>query len=296
MIKFLLKKRLQAADGQMHLKFEAELPKGKFVSIYGESGAGKTSILRMLAGLMPPDQGHIEVNGQTWLDSSRGINIRIQRRKIGYVFQDYALFPNMTVRENLTYALEKGQSRNIIEELIETIELEQLQHRKPTTLSGGQQQRVALARALVRQPELLLLDEPLSALDEAMRGKLQDYILKVHRRFFLTTILVSHDIAELFKMAELVYVLQKGQIIRHGSPQEIFISRKITGKHRLTGTILKIQKNEVIFIISVLIGNNLIKVMATEDEVADLRVGDRVMVISKSFNPMIIKLDQSNGS
>src|SRR5690606_20928534 len=120
-----------------------------------------------------------------WYNSDENINLAPQKRKTGFVFQDFALFPNMNVRENLEFALTKGESKKIIKNLIEINELGDLQHRKPDTLSGGQKQRVALARALVKMPELLLLDEPLSSLDIEIRRKLQQYILKVHREFKL---------------------------------------------------------------------------------------------------------------
>jgi len=288
MIHFKLQRTLKSSEGEMLLDVSTKIQQGTFMGLYGSSGAGKTSILRMLAGLMESEKGLLEVNSKTWLDTSKKINLPPQKRSIGYVFQDYALFPNMTVKENLTYALSKGQSKNIISELIDITELGELQNRKPTTLSGGQQQRVALARALVRQPEILLLDEPLSALDISMRSKLQDYILKVHRQYNLTTILVSHDISEVFKLCDQVLILEKGKITQQGTPLEIFSNRKISGKFQFTGEIVHIQQEEVIYVISVLIGNHLVKVVADASEVAEFSIGDKVLVASKAFNPLII--------
>jgi molybdate transport system ATP-binding protein len=184
----------------MVLDLDLTIEKGQFVTLFGESGAGKTSTLRMLSGLLKPDSGTITVGNSTWFDSSRGIDLKPQQRKVGYVFQDYALFPNMTVLQNLEYALQKNQDNGKIRELLEFAELDELQHRSPETLSGGQKQRVALARALVQRPEILILDEPLSALDLKMRIKLQEYLLKVHKTYNLTTILVSHDIGEIVKL------------------------------------------------------------------------------------------------
>ncbi len=189
MISFTLHKVLQSAQGQMSLDVSCELPDEKLTAIYGASGAGKTTILRMLAGLLRPDSGKIANGGDVWLDTQNETDLSAQKRKVGIVFQDYALFPNMTVKGNLEYALEKGNNKRKVQELIEIMELQQLQDRYPATLSGGQKQRVALARALVRRPQLLLLDEPLSALDTEMRARLQDHILQVHKHFKLTTIL-----------------------------------------------------------------------------------------------------------
>ncbi len=277
-------------DGKMELNVAMKIRKNSLTTIFGESGAGKTSILRMISGLMDPDNGNIEVNGKTWYNSSAGINLKTQNRRIGYVFQDYALFPNMTVKENLTYALEKRQDPGIVSELLDIIELENLKNRKSGTLSGGQKQRVSLARALVGNPDILLLDEPLSALDEEIRSKLQDYILMVHEKYKLTTILVSHDLPEIFKLSDQIFLLKKGKIERSGTPSEVFLSNNISGKYRFTGTIIEKTKNDVVYVVGVLVGNNLIKVIATDDEGESLNIGDKVMVVSKAFNPLIMKI------
>ncbi len=290
MIQLSLHKELKAATGNMSLDIDLALESGQFITLYGESGAGKTSTLRMLAGLLSPDHGKIIINDKIWLDTEAKINLKPQQRKVGFVFQDYALFPNMTVRKNLEYAFAKNQDYTIIEELIEIVELGELQHQKPSTLSGGQQQRVALARALVQQPEILLLDEPLSALDTKMRIKLQDYILKVHNKYNLTTILVSHDIGEIIKLSDKVCMLDKGNIIKSGTPSEIFTSHQMSAKFQFTGEVIAIQKEEVVYIVTVLIGTNVVKIIAQESEINDLKIGDTVMVGSKAFNPVIQKV------
>ena len=275
----------------MLLQLSLDIRKGELITIYGESGAGKTSVLRMLAGLLQPESGYVEVNGKIWLDTAEGVNLKPQQRRVGYVFQDYALFPNMTVRENLLFAVEKHQDKQVVNELLELVELGDFRHRAPHSLSGGQKQRVALARALVQKPEILLLDEPLSALDEGMRARLQEYILRVHQAFGLTTLLVSHDVSEILRMSERMFILKGGRIIKEGAPDIIFSDDKISGKFRLTGTITNIQQNGVVHIISVLAGINLIKVVATAEEAGSMAKGDKVMVVSKAFNPLIKKLE-----
>jgi molybdate transport system ATP-binding protein len=222
MIQLDLKKKLFGADGQIQLQVNTIIQSKELLTLYGPSGAGKTSIIRMLSGLMSPEQGKIIVNGKTWFDSEKKINLRTQDRSIGIVFQEYTLFPNMTVYENLKFALPKGNSPDLIEEMLETIGLQNLKDKKPNWLSGGQKQRVALARALVRKPSILLLDEPLSALDTAMRNKLQEDILAFHRRFELTTIMVSHDYHEVKKMSDRVLLIENGIIANEGNPEEVF--------------------------------------------------------------------------
>ncbi len=212
MISINIEKRLIGGDGPFTLKISSTIEKKELVTIYGPTGAGKSSVIRMLAGLLQPDQGSIKVDDVVWFNSKTNISIPTQHRDIGMVFQDYALFPNMTVRENLQFALAKNQDAKIVAELLEVSNLGNFADQHPLLLSGGQKQRVALARALVRRPKVLLLDEPLSALDSKMRSALQDYILDFHKRFDLTTILISHDLHEVFKMSERILLLENGEI------------------------------------------------------------------------------------
>lgn len=291
MIQLKIQKKLQSASGEMLLDLDFEIKENEFVTLYGASGSGKTTTLRILSGLSEVDFGNITVHNSTWLDTDKKIQLPPQKRKIAYVFQDYALFPNMSVRENLSYALEKGQDKTIIEELLSLMELEQLQHQKPAQLSGGQKQRVALARALVQKPRILLLDEPLSAVDNEMRVKLQDYIIQAHRKYKLTTILVSHDISEIYKMSDQVIVLENGKISKQGTPEQVFSSRLVSGKFQFVGEILKIEKENFVYIVAVLVGNNVVKIIAMEEEIQDLEIGNKVLLASKAFNPILTKID-----
>jgi molybdate transport system ATP-binding protein len=217
-----IKKLLHFSSGKKHLSIDLKISRGSFISVFGKSGAGKTTLFRILAGLTVPDDGSIQVNESLWYDSKNKINLSPQKRGIGYVFQDFALFPNMSVKENLYYALGSKQEKSWVDELLEISGLTKLSSHSITNLSGGQQQRVALARALVRKPEILLLDEPLSSLDFETRSYLQDEILKIHRRFGLTTILISHDKEEIIKMSDYIFHLEQGDIIESGKPQDIF--------------------------------------------------------------------------
>ncbi len=291
MIAAALYKTLRSARGEMHLEVDFERTTGQFIALYGESGAGKTSILRMLAGLMEPDQGRVLFGSETWFDKTARINLTPQKRKTGFLFQDYALFPNMTVRQNLEFALDKGQTSKVITGLVDLMELGDLQSQKPTLLSGGQKQRVALARSLVNSPKVLLLDEPLSALDREMRHKLQGYLLKVHREFNLCTIMVSHDVSEVIRMADKVMELSNGRITKQGTPEEIFVQKSVSGKFQFTGEVLSIDNQGFLYIISVLIGKDVVRVAADKNEVDQLVPGDQVMLASKAFNPVIRKID-----
>lgn len=290
MIEFKINKKLQSATGEITLNLNFKIKENTFVTLYGASGSGKTTTLQILSGLQNPDEGIIRVNNEIWFDSNSKKNLPPQKRKIGYVFQDYALFPNMTVRENLIFALEKGQNKSIVDELLRTIELVSLQNQKPNQLSGGQQQRVALARALVRKPDILLLDEPLSAIDTEMRLKLQDYLLEAHQKYNLTTILVSHDIAEIYKLSDQVIVIENGTTLKQGTPSEVFSNQSNSGKFQFIGQILKIEKENFIYIVSILIGTNIVKVIATEEEIATFSIGEKTVVSAKAFNPILIKL------
>ncbi|MCF8216837.1 MAG: ABC transporter ATP-binding protein [Chlorobium sp.] len=185
MIRLTLVKTLSGTTGPFDLSIDLTIGQCSLLSLYGKSGSGKTTLLRMLAGLEKPDSGRIEVNGELWFDSSSGVNLPPQKRQAGMVFQQYALFPSMTVRENLLFAQDRKDPAKV-DEMLELTGLSALKNRQPTTLSGGQQQRIALARAILRNPGILLLDEPLSALDLQTRTRLQDEIHAIHRRFGLT--------------------------------------------------------------------------------------------------------------
>ena len=222
MIKFHLKKSIHAAEGLLTLEIGQSIAQGDFIGLYGPSGAGKTTILRMLAGLTVPDGGYIEVEDNVWYNSTKKINLSPQKRDIGMVFQDFALFPNMTVRENIAFAVPAQQDKKLVAELLDIVRLGEFAGRYPQTLSGGQQQRVAMARALAKKPKILLLDEPLSSLDRETRFKLQDEILKIHQYYGLTTILVSHDHKELSRLCNRVLEIKGGKVSREGIPSAFF--------------------------------------------------------------------------
>jgi len=291
MISFRATKMLDTTRGRQELDVSFELEKGRILTLYGPSGAGKTTLLRILSGLTDITAGRVEVDGELWCDTSRDINIPAHKRSIGLVFQDFALFPHLTVKQNLEYALQKGDDKSLVKELITLMELGTLQDNRPAQLSGGQQQRVALARAIARRPRLLLLDEPLSALDDDMRFRLQDYILTAHRHYQLTTILVSHYLPEIFRLSDEVICLDKGRVINTGSPGDVFLREKTSGKFRIMGEIVDITPSDIVFIVSVLAANDIVKVIATSEEIATLRIGDKVMVASKAFNPVIYKVE-----
>lgn len=286
MIDITLTKTLHGADGRLQLELQTSFGTGSFVTLFGPSGAGKTTVLRMLAGLTQPDSGKIVVGGVTWFDAATKIDLAPQQRSIGFVFQDYALFPNLSIRHNVAYGAIRGDAA-WVEELLELTGLTALQNRLPGALSGGQKQRVALARALARKPTLLLLDEPLSALDADWRSQLQNDLALLHQRFGLTTILVSHDVGEVFKLSQRVLRLEQGRITQSGTPAEIFLQQRMTGTLNLRAQVLAIRREEVVYILSLLLGKDIIDVIATDDEIDGLRVGDIVSVSAKAFSPMV---------
>lgn len=285
-----IEKQMLTANGPMNLAIRATIPSGELVALFGESGAGKTTLLRILAGLLTPDKGLIKFGNIVWFDSEKQINISPQNRNISLMFQDYALFPNMTVEQNIQFAQpEKKQSA--VDELLALFGLSEFRKRKPAGLSGGQKQRVALARALARKPQLLLLDEPLSALDAEMRVALQDEIAQAHQLLGVTTIMVSHDLNEVFRLATNVICIENGTVRRTGNPEEVFSDTSISGKVQITGQIARIEKQDTINIVTVISGNNqIIKVIAFDSDLENLKIGDRVLVFSKAFNPIISKL------
>ena len=268
MIHIRLNKSLHSAQGPMALDVDFRLDQGEFLAVTGPSGSGKTTLLRLLAGLVNPESGLIRYGEELWLDTSQKHCLSPQRRRVGMVFQDYALFPNMTVRENMEYPLERKQTKDIVNELIEIMEIEELIDRRPVNLSGGQQQRVALARALVRRPNLLLLDEPLSALDIQMRAKLQDYVLRAHEQYNLTTLLVSHSREEIRKMSDRVIRLENGRITQSGSPEEILGSPV-----RLKGKVIGLEFQNGVQIAKIETGDHNLELIVDEADLPGLLPG-----------------------
>lgn len=194
MIGVAIEKKLKVYRGQHVLKIVHEFAPGSITKIYGPSGAGKTTFLKVIAGLIKPEQGKISVDGEVWLDTSSDINLPPQKRMPGFVFQDYALFPNMTVAEHLAYAT---KDRAWTERLLKLGKLDTLTDHKPIHLSGGQQQRLAILRALAIKPNLLLMDEPFSALDPDMKIELIAELKAVFNELDSTVLVVSHNPQEL---------------------------------------------------------------------------------------------------
>ena len=214
---------LHKSFGPLHVvqNFELAVERGEFVSFLGPSGCGKTTTLRMVAGFEQPSGGTIRINGR------EVTQLRPNQRNVGMVFQSYALFPNMTVADNVGFGLKvakrpSSEIRSRVEEMLELIKLPKLAGRYPYQLSGGQQQRVALARAIAIKPQVLLLDEPLSALDAKIRVSLREEIKAVQRELGITTIYVTHDQEEALSMSDRIVVMNEGRVEQIGTPFEVY--------------------------------------------------------------------------
>ena len=282
MINIAVNKNFEERGGDFYVNFKLTINHGELVTIFGGSGVGKTTLLRIIAGLITPDSGSLEACSEIWFDDVQKINVKPQKRNVGFVFQDFALFPHLSVRDNLLFALPKGDDATIISSLIEIMELGHIQNRKPETLSGGQKQRVALARALVQKPQILLLDEPLSSLDGHMRLKLQNYLLEVHKRFDLTTIMVSHDVAETIKMSDTVVVIKDGKVVKQGAAIDVFSEHYANKKSKVLGTILEIDKASKS--VSVLLGTQVVQIEVSKEKLVGLQVGAEIELDMKSAN------------
>tara|TARA_R110001606_G_scaffold21130_2_gene74839 strand:- start:205 stop:1338 length:1134 start_codon:yes stop_codon:yes gene_type:complete len=229
-----------------------ELPSGTFFTLLGPSGCGKTTTLRCIAGLERPDSGQIAVEDQVLFDDTNGISVPMNRRHIGMVFQSYAIWPHMTVFENVAFPLRVSKERRydnaeivrMVEEALETVDLGGYGERPATKLSGGQQQRVALARAIVAHPKLLLLDEPLSNLDATLREDMRTELKRLQQQIGITTVYVTHDQSEALAMSDQIAVIERGHVVQLADPKEIyfrpaneFVARFIGSTNLFTGTV-----------------------------------------------------------
>jgi len=282
MIELNITKKLHGANGVMQLECKITIQEGEFVALSGKSGSGKTTLLRILAGLEDAN-GEISVTGKKWLHTTQ--TLPPQKREIGFVFQEYALFDNMTIEQNLLYV---ANDKKLAQHLLEMTELSEMKKRYPHALSGGQKQRVSICRALMKRPKILLLDEPLSALDPLMRTKLQNELLSLHKEFQTTTIMVSHDPSEIYRLASRVIVLESGKITKDGKPADILLKKQGSQKFSFEGELLEIKKVDVIFIAIVAIGQQLVEVVLSKSEAKPLQVGQKVTLSTKAFSPTII--------
>jgi molybdate transport system ATP-binding protein len=218
---------------------ELTVASGETLALVGPSGAGKSTTLRIVAGLLRPDSGLVAVDDETWLDTARGIDRPAERRHVGYLFQEYALFPHLDVSANVRFGAPRGES---IEPLLQRFQITELAHARVSQLSGGERQRVALARALARRPRALLLDEPLSALDAHTKASVRAELHRMLQDLGLPTILVTHDFEDAAALADRVGVLVEGHVVQEGTfdelvsrPRDSFVA-SLTGASLLHGT------------------------------------------------------------
>ena len=243
----LLKVNIQKKLKEFDLDIDFELKKG-CLGILGPSGCGKSMTLKSVAGIVNPDRGVVSLTTDketVYFDSDKKINLKPQKRNVGYLFQNYALFPNMTVEENVAAGLPKNHDGKTVSEMIKRFHLEGLEKRYPRQLSGGQQQRVALARILAYGPDVILLDEPFSALDAFLKEQLRIELVKLLNDFDGFSILVTHDRDEVFQFCDELIILDKGKIIAKGNTQELFEDPKKVQVARITGC-KNISKVEII--------------------------------------------------
>ncbi len=243
----LLKVNIQKKLKEFDLEVDFELKKG-CLGILGPSGCGKSMTLKSIAGIVDPDKGVVSLTTDEetiYYDSNKKINLKPQQRNVGYLFQNYALFPNMTVEENIACGLSKNHNEKRVSEMIKRFHLEGLEKRYPRQLSGGQQQRVALARILAYGPDVILLDEPFSAMDTYLKEQLRIELVNSLKDFDGFSILVTHDRDEAFQFCDELLILDEGKIIAKGDTYEIFENPKKVQVARLTGC-KNISKIEVI--------------------------------------------------
>jgi molybdate transport system ATP-binding protein len=219
------------------VRFATDAP---FAALYGPSGAGKTLTLQAIAGLLKPHRGHIRLDGRTLFDAGQGVHIAPPHRRVGYLPQNYALFPHLSVHENIAFGLKSWRKKRLLPEeqahvqaLMDSFSLAALADSRPITLSGGQQQRVALARALACQPQVLLLDEPFAALHPSLRHSLREELAQVRRQWGIPALMITHDVEDVLALADVVFVFDQGQVVQQIDLQDA--SSRILARQELGG-------------------------------------------------------------
>lgn len=225
-----IQKKLGAFVLDVNIEVENEV-----LALFGASGCGKSTVLKCIAGIMKPDRGKIVLDGKVLFDSEKRINLTPQKRNVGYLFQQYALFPNMTVEQNIACGIHRKKDPEKIAQMIEAVDLKGMEKKYPSQLSGGQQQRTALARILIGEPDILMLDEPFSALDTHLRYQMEQEVHQVIKRFGKTVLLVSHDMDEVYRLSERVAVMKDGRIEKIGPKRELFLNPETLTAATLTG-------------------------------------------------------------
>ncbi len=243
---------------ELPVSIDAELSceAGELLSLVGPSGAGKTTVLRAIAGLSKPATGSIRCNGEVWFDSSSRTFVKAQQRRVGYVFQQHALFPHLTARQNVEQSLRQhkpSERRLLSDRWLRRVNLEGLEHRRPAQLSGGQKQRVGLARALAREPSVLLLDEPFSSVDSATRDRLYTELAALRRDLKIPAVLVTHDLHEATILSDHLCMLSKGTTLQTGTVQEVttrpasvLVARLVGFKNVFRATVVEVFNGQAL--------------------------------------------------
>ena len=278
MIKIQIYKEFFKSANQFYIDVDFSLKKGSFNALFGDSGSGKTTILNVIAGIKYADRGKISVLDNVWLDTAAQINLAINKRKIGVVFQNSILFPHLTVYENLVFSKEKNDSLELMNELIQLFSISDLLKQFPENLSGGEKQKVAIVRSLIRNPDLLLLDEPFSAVDFQQRKELQDALLQVHQKLKFTALVISHDIEEVVRLSDNIFMLDKGKVIKNGPALALFENKEEDTTISLTGIVVSVEQLGRNQKIRILVGN---EIHAIEKDNSMHQIGDRIIVEMK---------------
>lgn len=273
MMEISVSKRLKDSEGLLQLNVTAAIKSGSVTALYGASGSGKTTLLRLITGLERPDEGYLRFEGAVWCDTSKNKMLSPKHRDIGYVSQSYDLFPNLTILENLKFA-GSDIDKALISQLMKATGIEAWQRQKPKNLSGGQRQRAALARALAQRPKILLLDEPFSALDMETSLSLQDYLLEIHKEWQLTIIVVSHRIADIYRLSDTVLTMESGSVSGQGTPLQVFAKKRSADNSILEGQILEIDEKKL----TLLIESQVVQLPLKDFKHENLRIGDKIPV------------------